>query len=321
MIAVVCVRDGVLPAGAAETVGEASGNVVLVGSGCTEAATSLAGRVRYLEAGDYAPGRWAEVLAPTLAESDFVLLPASPDGRDLAPRLAAELDRPLLAGAVAVAPPRVLLARQGGLVTDEVTVLGPVVATLLPGTRGVDARPVIDVTPPEPLEPAGTTTSRDPELLAVLPPDPATMDLSEARRIVAGGAGLSGQGEFDLLARVAAALGASVGGTRVVTDADWLPFERQIGTTGVIVDPDLYLAFGISGAVQHISGLGSPDAVVSVNLDPSCPMMAMADLALVTDAGPLLVELDKRLSAGFSSADPRRTASSAEADEVERRSA
>lgn len=300
MIAVICVRDGVLPAGAEETVGEAGGNVVLVGSGCLAAAATLAGvagRVRYLEADGYAPGRWAVLIAPELADEDFILLPASPDGRDFAPRLAAELDRPLLAGAVAVAPPRVLLARQGGLVTDEVAVLGPVVATLLPGTRGIDPHPVIDLTPPEQLEVSGSTTVRDPELLAVLPPDPATMDLAEARRIVGAGAGLRNPADLDVLARVAAALEASVGGTRVVTDAGWLPFERQIGTTGAIVNPDLYLAFGISGAVQHVSGLGSPDTVIAVNTDPSCPMMAMADLALVTDAGPLLAELARRLGA------------------------
>jgi electron transfer flavoprotein alpha subunit len=316
VIAVVCVRDGVLPAGAEETVGEAGGNVVLVGSGCIDAATSLAGvsrRIRYLEAGQYAPGRWAAALGPVLAEWDFVLLPASPDGRDLAPRLAAELDRPLLAGAVAIAPPRVVLARQGGRVSDEVAVLGPVVATLLPGTRGLDPRPLNDPTPPEPLEVTVSPTVRDPELLAVLPPDPATMDLAEARRIVGGGAGLAGPSEFELLARVAAALDASVGGTRVVTDANWLPFERQIGTTGAIVDPDLYLAFGISGAVQHVSGLGSPAAVVSVNIDPSCPMMAMADLALVTDAGPLLRELAKRLGVDSSPTDGA-TADGATAD-------
>ncbi len=278
--------------------GEAGGDVILMGSGCLAAAAALAAtlaaRVRCAEVGDFGPGRWAAALAPALAEQDVVLLPASPDGRDFAPRLAAELDRPLLAGAVAVSP-RLLLARQGGLVTDEVALLGPVVATLLPGTRGVEPRPDRSRPEPEPLELPSNPDVRDAQLLAVLPPDPATMDLSEARRIVAGGAGLRGAAEFALLAKIAEALGASVGGTRVVADIDLIPFERQIGTTGVMVDPDLYLAFGISGAVQHVNGLGAPDAVVAVNLDASCPMMAMADLALVTDAGPLLAELAARL--------------------------
>jgi electron transfer flavoprotein alpha subunit len=71
--------------------------------------------------------------------------------------------------------------------------------------------------------------------------------------------------------------------------------ERQIGTTGIAVDPDLYLALGVAGASQHTGGLGSPRHVVSVNTDPSCPMTAMADLGLVTDAHGLLLELADRL--------------------------
>ncbi|MFO7251456.1 MAG: FAD-binding protein, partial [Actinomycetes bacterium] len=79
------------------------------------------------------------------------------------------------------------------------------------------------------------------------------------------------------------------------TDAGWAGHDRQIGTTGVAIDPDLYIAFGVSGASQHTGGLGSPRHVVSVNTDPHCPMTAMADLGLVTDARALLVELARRL--------------------------
>ena len=128
------------------------------------------------------------------------------------------------------------------------------------------------------------------------------MDLGEATRVVAGGAGLvaglddhRATGVFTLLGAVAAALGGSAGATRVATDAGWTGYERQIGTTGVTVDPDLYVALGVSGAVQHTGGLGAPRHVVSVNTDPSCPMTAMADLGLVTDAGALLAELARRL--------------------------
>ena len=98
-----------------------------------------------------------------------------------------------------------------------------------------------------------------------------------------------------LLGRVGLALGCSAGGTRVITDWGWLPFERQIGTTGVTVHPELYLAFGISGAVQHVAGLGDPDHVIAVNTDASCPMMSVADLAIVTDAPALVAELALRL--------------------------
>jgi electron transfer flavoprotein alpha subunit len=80
-----------------------------------------------------------------------------------------------------------------------------------------------------------------------------------------------------------------------VTDAGWVSHDRQIGTTGVVVDPDLYLSFGISGAVQHTAGLGHPEHIISVNTDPHCPMMAMADLAIVADANATLDELAKAL--------------------------
>ncbi len=131
----------------------------------------------------------------------------------------------------------------------------------------------------------------DARCLEVLAPDPGSMDLAEAPVIIAGGAGLGGPDAFAALGRVAAGLGASVGATRVVTDAGWLGHERQIGTTGVVVDPRVYVALGISGAVQHTGGIGHPEHIVAVNLDPSCPMMAMADLAIVTDARALLAEL------------------------------
>ncbi len=128
------------------------------------------------------------------------------------------------------------------------------------------------------------------------------MDLADATRVLAGGAGLVPRDDdrraaavFDLLGEVAAALGGSAGATRVATDAGWTGYERQIGTTGVAVDPDLYVALGVSGAAQHIGGIGTPRHVVSVNTDASSPMTAMADLGVVIDAQALLIELAGRL--------------------------
>ena len=144
--------------------------------------------------------------------------------------------------------------------------------------------------------PVDALEALDAIVLEVLPPDPATMDLAEAPRIVAGGAGLESPARFAQLAAAAEALGASLGATRVVTDRGWVGHERQIGTTGVVVDPRLYVAFGISGAVQHTSGLGQPDHIISVNTDPSCPMMQLADLAVVSDANAVLDELVARLA-------------------------
>ena len=297
-IAVVPVRAATLPAGAEETIAEAGGVVLLAGSGTTEAAASLAVdavSVAVAEIGAPAFGAWAAGLAPFLAPYHAILLPASADGRDLAPRLAAAMGRPLLAGATEYRDDEVRLTRCGGLLSEHVTADGPVVVTLQPGVRGTEprrrSRPV-----PEPIA-VRLGGRHDAVVLDVSPPDPGTMDLAESRRIMAGGAGLRGPADFRLLARTAAAIGASMGATRVVADLGWVAHERYIGTTGVAVDPDLYVALGISGAIQHVTGLGAPRHVVAVNTDPSCPMMALADLALVTDAPGLLEALALRLGA------------------------
>ncbi|MBV8463959.1 MAG: mycofactocin-associated electron transfer flavoprotein alpha subunit [Acidimicrobiales bacterium] len=330
VVAVLVVRGGRLPVGADEAVAAAGGTVIVTGSGTTEATALPATATRVLRAEiaqPFGPARLAAWLAPVLTEVSLVVLPASPDGRDLAPRLAAELGRPLLAAAerVALGPgagpttgrdrsePVVTaaLARLDDRVLVDATVDGPAVATLLPHRRdtptaaGRVRSETLDLgegprTYGRPLpDPAAAS---DPEVEAVLEPDLATLDLADARVVVAGGAGLAAglddaeaRTAFERLGRVANALGGAAGATRVATDAGWTGYERQIGTTGVAVDPDLYVALGISGAAQHVGGLGTPRHVVSVNLDASCPMTAMADLGLVADAGALLDELARRL--------------------------
>jgi electron transfer flavoprotein alpha subunit len=294
MLALVPVRDGLLPAGGDEVVAECGGTAIIAGSAAdTVDLAGIATDVRTVELGDFAPDRWADALA-ALVDDDVVVLPASPDGRDLAPRLAHRLGRRLLAGAVAVTPAAARLARTGGHELHTVAIHEPVVVTLQPGLRGVDPTPGAPPPTVTRLDIA-SATGHDPSLIELLAPDVATMDLAEAGRIVGGGAGLDGAGRFVQLTAVAAALGAAMGATRVVTDRGWVGHQRQIGTTGVVVDPDLYLAFGISGAVQHTSGLGAPAHIVSVNTDPHCPMMQMADVAIVADANAVLDELETRL--------------------------
>ena len=169
------------------------------------------------------------------------------------------------------------------------------VATLQVGVRGAEPAPAIDELTDVTAEIVAALDGRelpvDPVVVEISAPDAASIDLAEAPRIVAGGAGLDGADRFRQLAELGELLGASVGATRVITDRGWVGHERQIGTTGVVVDPRLYLAFGISGAVQHTSGLGAPDHVVSVNTDPHCPMMQLADFAIVADANAVLDEL------------------------------
>ncbi len=301
MIAVVVVRAGQLPAGGAEAVAECSGRPLLAGSDLATALADLAGiatDVTTVELGDFLPGAWAHALAPLLAGEPAVVLPGSPDGRDLAPRLASLLQRPLFAGATSITPQQIEMARNGGRELHSAAPGPEFVATLQPGVRGAEADPALRAPTMTEAHVTLTPDDHDATVLAVHPPNPATVDLAEAPRIVGGGAGLDGPERIAQLARVGAALGASMGATRVVTDRGWVAHERQIGTTGVVVDPDLYLAFGVSGAVQHTSGLGNPAHTISVNTDQHCPMMQLADLAIVADANETLAALDALLSGG-----------------------
>lgn len=300
MLALVPVRDGVLPAGADEAVAECGGRAVIAGSGTTDVPVDgLAAEVVLVELGELEPGRWARCLAGVIASidgADVVVLPNSPDGRDLAPRIAVALDRPLLAGATEISAHRVRVARRGGLELHEQRPTGPFVATLQPGVRSAEhvAAPAT-VHVHDPAADTGTagaaTSPVDARIVELIGPDVQTMDLAEADRIVGGGAGLEDEERFARLDRFAAAIGGVMGATRVITDRAWVHHDRQIGTTGVVVDPVLYVSFGVSGAVQHTAGLGHPDHVISVNIDPHCPMMAMSDLAVVSDANATLDEL------------------------------
>jgi electron transfer flavoprotein alpha subunit len=218
------------------------------------------------------------------------------------------MDRPCIAGATRLSSTTVVVPRDGGRTMHTMPAPANFVATLQVGVRGVephdggatvswldlglDRRPIGAVD-------GGLADARVVEVLA---PDAATVDLAEAGRIVGGGAGLRSPEQFEQLAALGVAMGASVGATRVITDRGWVGHERQIGTTGVVVSPELYLAFGISGAVQHTSGLGHPEHVVSINVDAHCPMMQMADLAVVADANEVLAELVALLVPGDAAA-------------------
>lgn len=287
------VRNGAASIGGGEAIDEAGGNGILIGPGARRAAQDLNGSGRVLELWEtdsFRPAAWARSLAKAVAGRRIVLVPGGRDGRDLAPRLAFELSRPLLTGVVEANREQIRAVRLDGRAADLYEPSRPVVAVFEPGSRGV----LFDPSAPAEITVAPFSSalqSADPEFLGDLPPDVQTMHLAEAQKVVAAGAGLGGEEGIELAERLAEKLEAGLGATRVVVDRGWLPHDRQIGTTGVMIDPDVYLAFGISGAVQHLTGIGRPRLVISVNTDPGCPMMERADLAVVGDARAVLSAL------------------------------
>jgi electron transfer flavoprotein alpha subunit len=160
----------------------------------------------------------------------------------------------------------------------------PLVITLQPGAVGHAGW-----TPPE-AEPtlAGTIHTPDATQLAV----------SDAERIVAFGRGAFSRPATALVERLATALGATVAGTRPAADEGWLPFAKQVGLTGAIVTPKLYVAIGISGAPYHMVGIKDPECLIAINADPEAPIFASAHLGLVGDLNQIVPALLERLKRG-----------------------
>jgi electron transfer flavoprotein alpha subunit len=241
------------------------------------------------EWGNFAPSAWAQALVAHLGREQRIVLPASPDGRDFAAHLSHHLQRPLYAGALRIGAITIELVRWSGQAVETLVAAQEFVATLQVGVRSIEeVQSEVVVTA---LQAPESFAGNDAEVVDVLPPDAASIDLSEAPRIVCGGAGIQTSSSFHTLFDIAKALSASVGATRVITDRSWVEHQRQIGTTGVVVNPQLYIALGVSGAVQHTSGLGQPEHIVSINTDPHCPMMQLADLGIVSDANEVLPAL------------------------------
>ncbi len=274
---------------------------VLFGAGATEAAGQLAGRgvsVAHVVEDDrlaaFAPVAWATSIVQlmTARVPSIVLAAGSDRGSEVMAHVGARTDFPLAANVTDVLPGEPFrITRQrwaGSLLEDAVldaptkllTIAPHAVAIDEPATGGTAASAAAAPI----LEPFAPTLTEDDLRVAVarrLEPDRSGISLTDARVVVGGGRGVGSPEAFSELEELAALLGAAVGVSRVVTSSGWRPHSQQIGQTGLRIAPDLYIACGISGAIQHIVGAKAAKRILAINTDPDAPIMSVADYAVI----------------------------------------
>jgi electron transfer flavoprotein alpha subunit len=264
-----------------------------------EAAAAVAGVENVLLADDplYAHPL-AETVAPLLIglaqDYDAVLAAATTFGKNVLPRVAAVLDAQQISEITAVVSPD--------------TFVRPVYAgNALATVQSKDARKIITVraTAFEPAAATGGTAAIKPVAAAPAAADASLVgqelaaserpELTAARVVISGGRGMQNGENFKLIEPIAEKLGAAIGASRAAVDAGFVSNDLQVGQTGKIVAPDLYIAVGISGAIQHLAGMGGSKVIVAINKDEDAPIFEVADYGLVADLFKALPELDQAL--------------------------
>lgn len=276
-------------------------HVLVAGENCAaiaKDAAMLSGVDKVLLADD---ARYGHALAEPLAalllslsgEYDAILAPATTMGKNALPRVAAKLDVPQISDIIAVETPDIFLRPiYAGNAIEKIEAKGfkkiiTVRAAAFKAVEKSEAAPVEAVSPapdPELSKFVGEALSKSerPELTA-------------ARIVVSGGRGLGSKENFVLIENIADRLGAGVGASRAAVDAGFVPNEFQVGQTGKIIAPELYIAVGISGAIQHLAGMKDSKIVVAINKDENAPIFSVADYGLVGDLFEVLPELERAL--------------------------
>jgi electron transfer flavoprotein alpha subunit len=293
----------------ADSAGGAEVRAMVVGAPGLTTRAELLGRygadvviaVEHPDLAGYNPEVFAASVAERLRSGDYraALFPASAQGRDLAPRVAARLG-------VGLASDVTGFELQGdSVVARHPAYTGKVIVTLR--LRGKPALLSIRPGAITPVEKARsprvetTAPAMDPAAARVTVTESAQrgatkLDLGEASIIVSGGRGLRAAENFKLVEDLAAAIGnAAVGATRAVTDDGWRPATDQIGQTGRLVSPDLYIAVGISGAIQHLAGMRTAKTIVAINKDKDAPIFKVADYGIVGDLFEIVPRLTEEI--------------------------
>ncbi len=289
----------------ARALGDDVGAVAL-GPGATRAAGPLGehGAARVYASDDE---RLAEptsrVAAHTLAalvvehSPDLVLFPSSYRGRDVAGRLQAITGSTLMANAVDLpSTDRARAEILGGTAIVDVDLGGPAPRLVLMRPRSFEPSAVggaAEVVEVDVVEPDGFVSTRVLERTDTVSAGPS---LEEAQVVLAGGRGLGGPEGFRMLEELAEAIGgAAIGASRAAVDAGWMPYASQIGQTGATVKPEVYLAAGISGALQHAVGMKGSRRIVAITKDPEAPILELADLGVVGDIFQVLPALTEEI--------------------------
>jgi electron transfer flavoprotein alpha subunit len=263
-------------------------------------AAALAGVARVLAVANPANEHpMAAVLAPQIAAlaKDFthVLGPATTFGKDLMPRVAALLGAPQISEIMAIESAtrfRRPVYAGNAIVTVEVTAAVQIVGTVR--TASFAAAGSGGSAPIEAVSPAVRLPTHT-RFISVSAPSSDRPDLQTARRVVSGGRALGSAEGFKLMFALADKLGAAVGASRAAVDAGFAPNELQVGQTGKIIAPELYIAIGISGAIQHLTGIKDARTIVAINKDAEAPIFEVADYGLVGDLFEIVPELGRLL--------------------------
>ncbi|MEI7037529.1 electron transfer flavoprotein subunit alpha/FixB family protein [Fulvimonas yonginensis] len=242
----------------------------------------------------------AAVLAPQVARAaagySHVFAPSTTFGKDLAPRVAALLGVVQVSDVMAVEGSHTFkrpIYAGNAIVTVEADPAQTVVATIRTASwpvaaSGANNAPVealnLDVTLP--------SHTRFVELKQGKSDRP---DLQSATKVVSGGRGVGSKENFEIIYKFADKIGAAVGASRAAVDAGYVPNEMQVGQTGKIIAPELYMAIGISGAIQHLTGIKDAGTIVAINKDPEAPIFEVADIGLVGDLFKIIPELEQAI--------------------------